>query len=430
MAVGSERSSAPAAGVAARRAAVDLLQNVLEEGGTLEDATGPSGAERAAARGLGDLALRRLGQVDDLLSRFVDKMPKGRGAQILRVMAAELAFAGTPPHAAVDTAVRVARASRGTARLAGLINAVGRRISEQGERIVAEQDAVVLNTPPWLGQALEREWGHERAREILAAHIPSAPHDLTMRHPADRVPFAEEVGGTLLPGGSVRLSGRPMISALPGYETGAWWVQDAAAALPARLLGPVEGLRVLDLCAAPGGKTMQLAAAGAEVTALDVSAGRMRRVRDNLERTGLTADLVVADALEWTPAAPFDAILLDAPCSASGTIRRHPELAHRRGNDAVTAMTGLQAAMLDRAMGWLAPGGTLVYATCSLFRAEGEAQIEAFLAREPKATLQPLVPGPDLPEELIRDGMLRTTPEMWADRGHLDGFFAARLCRV
>ena len=345
-------------------------------------------------------------------------------------MAAELLFEGTPPHAAVDLAVRLAQGGRGTARLSGLINAVGRRVAEQGAGLLAEHDPGPMNMRGWLRERLIKDWGRDTALAIAEGHLSPAPHDLTLRNPENLKPLAQETGGTILPTGSLRLPGRPQISALPGYEQGAWWVQDAAAALPARLIPGPKGKRALDLCAAPGGKTMQLAAMGADVTALDISEGRLKRLRENLERTGLSARIVIADALEWQPDRPFDAILLDAPCSATGTIRRHPDLPYRTSAKGLKALTELQARLLDRAAAWTAPGGTVIFCTCSLFPAEGELQAKAFLERHPDFARQPI--GEDeIPAEFRnRAGDMRTRPDHWTDEGGLDGFFASRLTRA
>ena len=414
-------------GLAARRMALRLLDGVLGEGAMLEEGAGGSGAERAEARGLAELTLRRLGQVDDALRRFVERPPAGTGRQILRLMAAELLFGGTAPHAAVDMGVRLAQGGKRTARLAGLVNAVGRKLSSDKD-FLAEQDAARLNTPGWLARAMAGDWGEDAARAMAEAHIAGAPHDLTLRAPGDAGALAAELGARVLPTGSLRLPGRPQLTALPGFEAGAWWVQDAAAALPARLVPHPAGRRVLDLCAAPGGKTMQLAAAGARVTALDISAARMERLRENLARTGLEAETVVADALDWQPEAPFDAVLLDAPCTATGTIRRHPDLPHRTDGRGLSALVELQRRLLDRAWGWVTPGGVLVFCTCSLLKAEGEAQAADFLARTAGAVAAPVGAG-EAPAEFIADGWLRTRPDFWADRGGLDGFFAGRFAR-
>ena len=440
---GSKAPSGDAApGLLARQGALHLIGAVLDRGAMLDEAGLPgSPAERAEARGLADLTLRRLGQIDDLLGRFVGRMPKPPVDHVLRLMAAELIFAGTAPHAAVDLGVRLVKRARGAAKLAGLVNAVGRRLAEQGAEIAAGQDAARLNTPGWLWQQLAADWGAEAARAMALAHLTPAPHDLTpndlkLTNPAEAGALARELGAELLATGSLRLADRPQISALAGFAEGAWWAQDAAAALPARLIPGLRGKRVLDLCAAPGGKTMQLAAAGARVTALDLSAGRMARLGENLVRTGLAAECVAADALEWAPEeAPFDAILLDAPCSATGTIRRHPDLPRRRGRGRkgpdLKALTGLQGQLLDRAAGWLAPGGVLVFCTCSLNRAEGEDQARRFLKRSQRFERLPVEPGEaGIPADFLTpEGDLRTRPNFWAERGGIDGFFAARFRR-
>lgn len=404
------------------------MSRVLGEGDVLEEQAG-TGAERAAARGLADLTLRRLGQIDAVLGKFVDRKPKGPGQAILQVMAAELLFAGTAPHAAVDTAVRVAQSGRGTSRLAGLINAVGRRISEGGADIVAKHDAARLNAPDWLWSRLKRDWGAETARAIVEAHLVPAPHDLSLANSADCDALAAELGARTMPTGSLRLPDRPQISTLPGYEAGAWWVQDAAAAIPARLLGVVNGKTALDLCAAPGGKTLQLAAAGAQVTALDISEDRLVRLRENLDRCGQTAEVVAADLMEWAPGRTFDAVLLDAPCSATGTIRRHPDLPRRGDGRGIDRLAESQAAMLDSAAKLTAPGGRLVYCTCSMVKAEGEAQVTPFLERNPEFALDP-IQREEVPSDLLTmRGTLRTRPDQWAEFGGLDGFFAARFTR-
>lgn len=426
----AEKPSKPA-GFEARAGALRHLHAVLEQGRQLEESTARgSPADRAEAKALADMTLRRLNQIDAVLARFVERPPKGDSFHILRLMAAELLFQGTASHAGVDMAVRVAKSSRSTARLSGLVNAVGRRLAEQGAAIVAEQDATAMSLPDWLETRLSTDWGRDTTRAIAAAHLVPAPHDLTLQMPDDADAMAQELDATILPTGSIRLNGRPQISALPGYAQGAWWVQDAAAAIPAGLVRAGPGTRVLDLCAAPGGKTMQLAAMGADVTALDVSDRRMERVAENLERTGLSAELVTADALEWAPDAPFDAILLDAPCSATGTIRRHPDLPHRGAQIDLDALEDLQARLLTRAAGWLEPGGTLVYCTCSLFRSEGEAQIDAFLKQNSGFALDPITDADSIPAEMIAaPGYLRTRPDQWAATGGVDGFFAARLRR-
>jgi 16S rRNA (cytosine967-C5)-methyltransferase len=426
---GKARTDEVVPGLVARQGALNLIGLVLDRGDMLDEAgMRGSPAERAEAHGLADLTLRRLGQIDAVLERFVGKMPKTPVNHIFRLMAAELIFARTAPHAAVDLGVRMVKLTRGAAKFSGMVNAVGRRLAEHGAGIALGQDAARLNTPNWLWQSLTADWGEDAARAMAVAHLTQAPHDLTLTAAAEAQALAREIAAAVLPSGSLRLTNRPQISALPGYEEGIWWLQDAAAALPARLILMPHGKRVLDLCAAPGGKTLQLAAAGARVTALDISARRIERVAENLARTGLTAEIVVADALGWAPEQPFDAILLDAPCSSVGTIRRHPDLSWRQTGIDLAVLTALQRRLLDRAAGWLAPGGVLVFCTCSLLRAEGEEQAHGFLDRN--AGFERLPIGAGIPSEFVTaEGDLRTRPDFWAERGGVDGFFAARFRR-
>ncbi|MEM9782977.1 MAG: RsmB/NOP family class I SAM-dependent RNA methyltransferase, partial [Pseudomonadota bacterium] len=419
--------------LAARRGAMTLVSAVLDRGQILDEALiqDLDPAARAEAHGLADLVLRHLPALDARLGAFLQTPPPSPALHVLRIMAAEIDLAGTAEHAAVDTAVRLTQATKTAARLSGLVNAVGRRLAASRDDAAASPARDPLaDAPKWLSGRLVQDWGEDTAREVLAAHAVQPPHDLTPRNVGDAELLAEELDAMLLPSGSLRLTGRPRISGLPGYRAGAWWVQDAAAALPARLMGDVAGKRVLDLCAAPGAKTLQLAAAGADATALDISERRMTRLRENLERMALAADCVVADAFEWLPHAPFDAVLLDAPCSATGTIRRHPDLPHRFDPAQIDALTALQSALIDRAAGWLVPGGRLVFATCSLLRAEGEDQADAAISR---SDLEPDPIDPDdpmLPPGCIdAGGRLRTLPSALPDIGGLDGFFAARFKR-
>ncbi|MEM7643580.1 MAG: transcription antitermination factor NusB [Pseudomonadota bacterium] len=424
---GQNRGQIP--GLAARLAAVGQVGDVLDRRLMLDESRlALTPAERAEASSLADLTLRRLGQIDALIGHFVPRMPKPPVNHVLRVMTAELIHAGTAPHAAVDMAVRAVKQA-GAPKMAGLINAVGHKLSREGADLAIGLDPA-LNMPDWLTKRLTRDWGRETTQAIALAHLQPAPHDLTLRGaPVDGLE------ATALPNGSQRLTARPQISALPGFAEGAWWAQDAAASLPAMLLGPVAGRRALDLCAAPGGKTLQLAAMGAKVTALDISEKRLKRLHENLARMGLGAEIAVADARKWTPEATFDAILLDAPCSATGTIRRHPDLPHRFRDGDLQKLYQLQSDLLDRAFQWLAPGGRLVYCTCSLLKSEGEGQIRRALDRISDARtddaigetgLQAAFRGLDWSPETAT---LRTRPDHWAEQGHLDGFFAARLRR-
>lgn len=427
----------PAAPPAARGVALALVGQVLARRKPLDQVLAESrdlarleARDRAFARLLVVTLLRRLGQVDAVLAHCLERplapaMARTRG--ILRLGAVQLLFLGTPAHAAVSESLSLAEAV-GQGRNKGLINAVLRRIDREGEGLLAEQDAARLNTPDWLWQSWSAAYGEETARAIAEAHSGEPPLDLSVKQDPDA--WAERLSAERLPSGSLRLaSSQGAVERLPGYEEGAWWVQDAAATLPARLLGDVTGRRVADLCAAPGGKTAQLAAAGAEVVAVERTPGRARRLEENLARLQLSAEIVVADARRWRPQRPFDAVLLDAPCSATGTLRRHPDIAWLKSSADLSPLVALQDALLDAAVEMLAPGGSLVYATCSLQPEEGPERIEALLSRAPGLSLQPVEAAelPGLPEAATDAGMLRTLPCHWPALGGLDGFFAARL---
>lgn len=382
--------------------------------------------DRARAQALATTTLRHLGRIDALLDRFLTRRPPAPALDALRLATTEMRIDGVPPHAAVDAAVRLAGASGKGKALTGLVNAVARRVSEAE---AAWDETPEAPLPDWIDRPLAAAWGRDTADRIAAAARETPPLDLTPRDPAAASALAADLGASLLPTGSLRLTGRAQISGLHGYESGAWWVQDAAAALPVRLLADVSGRRVLDLCAAPGGKTLQLAASGAQVTALDISDARLARLRANLQRTGHAAEIVAADALAWQPDAAFDAIVLDAPCSATGTLRRHPDLAFLPRD--LAPFTALQKSLLDRAWTWLAPGGNLVYCTCSLFPDEGENQVARFLADHPDAGIG--TPDPARlgvhPDWIDAIGALRLRPDFWPETGGMDGFYAARLVR-
>ncbi len=361
----------------------------------------------------------------------------------MHVGAAQILFLNVPDHAAVSLAVSAATADRRTRPARGLVNSVLRRIVRERDEILSLADAGRLNTPDWLFERWSAFYGEETADAIAAAHLAVPPLDLTPRNgaPASVAALAGELRGTVLPGGSIRLRSPGRISDLPGFQAGRWWVQDAAAAVPARLFGQVAGKTVADLCAAPGGKTAQLAAAGARVVAVDMSENRLRRLSRNLSRLRLAAEPVVADVLSWTPDRQFDAILLDAPCSATGTIRRHPDIAWLKAPRDIAALADLQERLLDRAVAWLLPGGRLVYCTCSLEREEGEDQIARFMTRHGDLERDPIAPRevPGLAHCLTADGELRTLPcTAFAPAGApgpipelagMDGFFVARLRR-
>jgi len=428
------RASARAPGVAARAAAAALVSGVLEDGRSLAEQAegralgGLAGPDRARAQALAATVLRRLGRIDATLAPLLRKPPPPLARQALRIAVAELRIDGVPPHAAVDAAVRLVRGEARTRALAGLVNAVARRAAADPGLWEAAPEA---GLPDWLDGPVRAAWGGAAAEAVAAAHLRPAPLDLTPREAASASGLAEALGAEVLPTGSLRRAAGAQVSALPGFAEGAWWVQDAAAALPARMLGPVAGSRVLDLCAAPGGKTLQLAAAGAAVTAVDLSEARLGRLRENLARCGLAAEVVAADALDWRPDGRFDAILLDAPCSASGTIRRHPDLPHLREGRDLAPLLALQARLLERAWDWLAPGGRLVYAVCSLLPVEGEDRAAAFLATHPDAARAPVAAGTaGIPQEWIDGaGALRTRPDFWAARGGVDGFYAVAIER-
>ncbi|MEO3434550.1 transcription antitermination factor NusB [Inquilinus sp. CAU 1745] len=426
-------------GLGARIAARDLLRAVLGRKRALDevldrtlDAASLAPRDRAFVRLLTATTLRRLGQIDALIDQMLEMPlpPTGTAARdALRLGAAQLLFLGTPPHAAVDTSVALVDRGR-DARFKGLVNAVLRRLDREGAALVTAQDAARLNTPDWLWNAWTAAYGEDTARAVADAHLTEAPLDITPK--GDPAGWAERLDATLLPSGSLRRAAGGAVPDLPGFGEGAWWVQDAAAALPARLMGDVAGLRVADLCAAPGGKTAQLCAAGARVTAVDRSEGRLARVRANLDRLGLEAELVAADAAIFRPAEPFDAVLLDAPCSATGTIRRHPDIPRLKSPEDVEKLAAAQARLLDHAVTLVRPGGILVWCTCSLQPEEGERQIASLLERAGNAVRRDPVRAEEiggLAEAVTAEGEIRTLPSMLPGEGGLDGFHIARLRR-
>lgn len=416
------RSDAPdeVPGVPARRAALRLLDAVLRRGDPLDQAAPPilrgieRGDDRALALAIAQEALRWMADLDALIDGATRQIlpDDAKARSVLRIMLAQALRLGLPGHAVVAT---------GLPLLVG-----GPRRLAHGVFSAVTKGGAALPAAPTLPPAAATRWGAawpDRIEAIARGLAEPPPLDLTLRDPAQTALWAERLGGRSLAPGHVRLARAGAIEALEGFRDGAWWVQDLAAGIPARLLGAGQGRRALDLCAAPGGKTLQLAAAGWNVTALDKSARRTERLAENLERSGLSAQVVVADALAWTPDAPFDAILLDAPCSATGTCRRHPDVLHRPAG--LEQLVTLQSAMLERAATWLAPGGTLVYAVCSLEPAEGEAQAAAFTGLAPMP-----VTDAELPEGLrASNGHFRSDPGMLAEAGGIDGFFAARWTR-
>ncbi len=432
-------------GLPARRQAARLLDQVLHEGRHFDDifrSDGNRGSmksftqrDRALVRNLVATTLRRAGQIEDAVSRYLKRpLPKSaRSARVILALgAAQILFLNVPPHAAIDLAVRCADLDRRARNFKGLINAVLRRVSENTETILAGQDAAVLNTPAWMWKRWRKAYGDTAARAISEAHLHEPSLDISVKQ--DPETWATKLGGHLLPTGTIRLISPGRIDALEGFSEGAWWVQDAAAALPMKLLGDVRGKRVLDMCAAPGGKTLQLATQGAHVTAIDRSAGRLEMIRENLARLSLNADLAEADALAYRPEKPPDLILLDAPCTATGTIRRHPDILSNRSPGDITALATMQSSLLAHAASLLPRGGRLVYCTCSLEPEEGEDQVSVLLENDPNLVRTP-IPDTLALEELgpvvTSHGDLRTLPSHYPldppRLGGLDGFYAALL---
>ena len=418
-------------GLAARAAALAAVNGVKSEGNMLSEAGlggGLSAPDRARAMTLATAILRYHGRADRLLETYLNDPPPELVQDVLRLATVELLVEDLPPHAVVDAAVDLIKQNPETERFAGLVNAVSRRIAREGAPIWAKTKPQTL--PPWLRKRLRKTHGKGVVVAIEAAHERGAPVDLTVKDPARASEITRRLGAELLPTGSVRLRDKPQISKLEGYEQGEWWVQDAAAAIPARLLGDLSGKRALDLCAAPGGKTLQLAATGAKVTAVDLSERRLKRLHENLTRTRLSANVVVGDATSFVAEDKFDAILVDAPCSATGTIRRHPELPFIRQEADLNALVELQFNILRHAATLLAPQGKIVYCTCSLLREEGEEQIERFLAEHPGfSCLNVDPPLFGLDADWIGEFGVRLRPDYWPEIAGMDGFFVAVLQR-
>lgn len=425
--------------LAPRAAALDFLSSVLRRRVTLDDAIERhdgfdrlSVRDRAFARNLAASCLRRLGQIDGILAKCLSR-PLGREAlvvhDVLRLGVCQLLFLDTAPHAAVDTSVALVK-SRRRGGHSGLVNAVLRRIVRDGAAWRDGQDAARLNTPDWLWQDWSKAYGEEGCRRICGSHLAEPPLDLSVK--SDAGDWAAKLVGTLLPNHSVRLNKSGRIRDLPGFDEGAWWVQDAAATLPVKLFGKVEGKRIIDLCAAPGGKTMQLAAEGARVIAVDRSEKRLSTVRSNLTRLGLSAQTVAADATSWRPENKVDAVLVDAPCSATGTLRRHPDAVWLKRPRDLETLTGLQDRLLLASVDMVGPGGMIVYCTCSLQPAEGAQRIEKLMSGGAPIERIPIAADEvgGLEEAITPDGDLRTLPFFWGNRGGMDGFFAARLRRA
>ncbi|OXT02953.1 MFS transporter [Notoacmeibacter marinus] len=430
-------------GLDVRLAAARLLAAVVDKATPLDALTDDEngnpaylaldGRDRALCRAILLTALRHRGSLSALIAEMLDRPlpPNARALDhLLHVGATQIVHLSVPDSAAVDLAVTAANADPRLSRFAALVNAVLRGIvrmpADRRERIMA----AVANAPEWFADALERDYGAEKSKAILQAHRSEASVDLTVKD--DATGWAERLDATLLPNGSLRLPhNTPSIMTLPGFEEGAWWVQDAAATLPARLLGAKPDMRIADLCAAPGGKTAQLARTGADVTAVDISTSRLRRLEGNLRRLGLNARTVQSDLRKWQPETPFDAVLLDAPCSSTGTARRHPDIPWTKSDAVVEKMAALQANLLERCIAFVRPGGVVVFANCSLDRREGEAVAAAFADHE---QVEPLPVTADeisgFEQAVTAEGWIRTTPDDWPNLGGVDGFFAARFRRL
>ena len=431
-----------APGFAVRRVAADMVEGVLRRHRALDELLDSTNEfarlderDRALVRALLATVLRRLGTLRHLLGLFLDRglpVQAPRVETALLIGAAQILFLNVPDHAAVDLSVRLVQADSRAAGFAGLINAVLRRLAREGAARLAALDASTLDTPDWLIARWTAAYGAVTARAIAAANRSEPALDLSVK--SDPRHWAEKLGGRVLATQSVRVIASGAVSALPGFAEGAWWVQDAGASLPARLFGDVRGRRVADLCAAPGGKTAQLAVAGANVTAVDRARARLQRLRENLARLALKAEIVAANVEEWS-ADPFDAVLLDAPCSSTGTIRRHPDVPWLKNAGDIVKLSTLQRRLLDRALALTKPGGTLVYCTCSLDTDENEAVVADLLARAPNVQRVPITAAEvfGCAEFISKDGDLRTLPCHFPDSDSrfagIDGFYAARLLK-
>lgn len=441
-------TSSEVPGLAARRIAADVVDGVLHKHRTLDDQLDGTGAhpglkqladrDRALMRRLVATTLRRLGTLGHVLSRLLDRgvptdAPRAQSA--LLIGAAQILWMDVPDHAAVDLSVRLVQADRRAAKYAGLVNAVLRRCAREGAGLLDDVQGQPLDIAPWLLTRWIAHYGEATAKNIAAALGQEPSLDLTVK--SDAAQWAARLHGEVLPTETVRTLLHGSVTVLPGFAEGQWWVQDAAAALPARLFGDVAGKTMADLCAAPGGKTAQLAHGGAHVTAVDRSPARMARLKDNMTRLQLTAETAVADAAEWQPAATggFDGILVDAPCTSTGTIRRHPDVGWLRSEADIAALSSVQRRLLTRAASLLKPGGMLVYCTCSLEPEEGEQVVESALADTTELRRVPITANEvaGLAELITEAGDLRTLPCHLPHQdprlGGLDGFYAARLER-
>ena len=422
-----------------RTIALDLIERSVRRHRPVDDNFVPattklSVRDRAFVRLLVATVLRRLGQIDLVLDKFLASIPTPTAQDILRLGVAQLLFLKTPPHAAVDTAVALAK-NRRQGGFSGLINAVLHKVADAGPVICDRQDAPRLNTPAWLWDSWTKAYGDKTAMAIAVAHLAEAPLDISVKNNTECAEWARRLGAEVMPTGSLRYTARGRIENLQGYHQGAWWVQDAAAALPAKVLlhalGNVHGKALLDLCAAPGGKTAQLAAAGAEVTAADVSKNRLALLQENFSRLNLHVRAVCEDATVWIPTVSFDGVLVDPPCSATGTIRRHPDVYFLKRKADVLGFSAIQKSLLSAASRMVRNGGYLLYTVCSLQPEEGPVVVDSFLA-ENEAFQRVAVPIDAVGGEkefLSSSGELRTLPCHWAAQGGIDGFYGALMQR-
>ncbi|MEM6650224.1 MAG: RsmB/NOP family class I SAM-dependent RNA methyltransferase [Pseudomonadota bacterium] len=423
-------------GLPARGAALDLLR-LTRRGRSLDEAlticrsfNDLEGADRAFARQLASTVLRRQGSLDEVVAAYLDRPLKANQHELralLRLAAAQIVLLEVPPHAAASTAVDLARERQELRPFAKLVNALARRMAESGADTL-EKLPPRVDTPGWLWRQLQRAYGPKKTADMALAHRQEPPLDMTVKELSSRDGLAVAIGASAVGPVSLRRTMGGRVEELAGYEDGSWWVQDVAATLPARLAGDIEDKMVYDLCAAPGGKTLQLAAAGAKVTAVDISPHRIERLHENLTRTGLSARVEEADILQWRPREKADVVLLDAPCTATGTIRRNPDLLWQKKEEEVDILSKLQDRMLGHALTLVKPGGLLIFATCSLLPEEGELRVEAALKRHDRLARVPVTPEEvgDLPV-INKDGDIRCLPSFLKDQGGMDGFFVSRL---
>ncbi|MEK6745557.1 MAG: 16S rRNA (cytosine(967)-C(5))-methyltransferase RsmB [Pseudomonadota bacterium] len=422
----------------ARLSAVLALVHTLDKNKPLDSAwttdryfSFMSPSDKAFTQLLVKTVLRHLGQIDAIIAEFLERPLPEKSARvnhILRIGIAQLIWLRTPQHAAVHSAVEITKQIR-MEKFSGLVNAVLKKVIAEGDNILALQDAAMLNTPKWLWEAWMAAYGEKNTRKIAAMHMSEPPLDVTIKH--DEAEWAKELSGTLLPTGSVRLHEAKNITHMKGFAEGHWWIQDVAATIPALLLGDVKGKKIIDFCAAPGGKTAQLVAKGAKVTAIEMSKERINILKTNLNRLKLSAECINIDANLYFPEFEVDAILLDAPCSATGTIRRHPDVAWHKHPEDIARLGEIQNKLLNHALDILKVGGILVYAVCSLQPEEGEQQITRILAERGDISIIPvkadMVGG--LKECITKRGEIRTMPFFLAEIGGMDGFFAVVLAK-